>query len=279
MSENSSHSPQPADDFPSQQPEPIQPQDATIAETPRPAQPEVTSTAEVIQPAQEAAAAQIDAENASSAWQLKPEEREHMPAWLRAQIIDDVVQSSFLPESERKVEQVRLEEMIHGATTSEPQSEVERLRSELARSQSETARYRQQLQYRSSQETSYTPEHTRGGCLTAWLVVQSIGVALGGVGLCTLLSQEGGALVALIGGALLVLTAISIYGVWNLRKWGFYMQLTLYLLGIGGSLLSICTLSSSGTGTATGAVGELIGSIIGLIIFGLLVQQRWEMFE
>lgn len=270
---------QPADgDFPSQEPEPRQPQLENIPETSRPA-PEVepvqpaAASAEKNPPAiQPAEPIRSSEENVEDAGGLKQAEREHMPAWLREQIIDDVVHSSLDPEHQ---------------PASEPQSEVERLRNELARSQSEAANYRQQLQYRDTSRTSYasyTPERTRGGCLTAWLVFQAIGVALGGIGLCVLMSQSGGAgeagtLAALIGGALLVVTAISIYGVWNLRKWGFYMQLVIYLLGIGGSLLSICTLSSSGTGTASGAIGELIGSIIGLIIFSLLVQNRWEMFE
>lgn len=221
-----------------------------------------------------------DDENILSAYQSgypgqPTHNRAPMPAWLRAEVGIDNQQSAISTSSQRQVQ-----EMIQ-------------LRAEVDLYRAEVARYRRQA------STSQTPSHPtrtssrttqipvqaqeRGGCLTAWLVVQSIGIVLSvcSIFLLAAIGRNIGYALALM--LLLVFAAVSINGLWNLKKWGYYLQMTLCTVSLAFSIMSMYAASSSSVGGASPTPAYSVGSVLGLlaymVILYLLVHERWEKFE
>lgn len=222
----------------------------------------------------------LDNENILPAYQAgypgqPAKNRAPMPAWLRAEVGLDNQQPAIPTSGQRQ-----MQEMIQ-------------LRAEVNLYRAEVARYRSQANAiqtpshltRTSSRTTQIPAQTqeRGGCLTSWLVVQSISVVLStcGVFLLAAIGQNiGYALVLML---LLVFAAVSINGLWNLKKWGYYLQMTLCTVSLAFLIISICAASYSSVDGAFPIPAYSVGSVLGLlaymVILYLLVHERWEKFE
>ena len=162
--------------------------------------------------------------------------------------------------------------------------EIAQLRAEVNHYRQEVARYRQ----RATRAATYTyaQQKERGGCLTAWPVFQSVCVALIAILGFVALSHEAPARLTFplfILFASLVFVAISIIGLWNLKKWGYYMQMTGYTISLVFGILSLCSSSSAfyyDRGTIlTTSISGLVVTVLYMLILYLLVHNRWEMFE
>lgn len=124
----------------------------------------------------------------------------------------------------------------------------------------------------------YTPTRERGGCMTALLALASIGAALGFVSICTVLGagnryslrspeSSGVIMVAvLIGGALQLGAAGSLWAMWNWKRWGFYGFMG--FLGVS-MILSFCT----------GNMPQAIGSVVWLVMVAAVIGQRLDEFD
>jgi hypothetical protein len=184
-----------------------------------------------------------------------------MPGWLRAELREDTSNAAVSEQPANDAVQAQ---------------EIARLRAELNQSRGEVARYRRLL---SSIETS--PQvRERGGCLTAWLILQCVGVAFATVSACVIASR-GTPAITLLAIPAVILVGFSISRLWNLKKSGYYIQMVLYSLSLVIAIITALATSSSygSTGVSESSVGSAIGSLIGMVVLYLLVHDRWEMFE
>lgn len=176
-----------------------------------------------------------------------------MPEWLRSEVEAD---------RPRTIENV-------SATPDGTQKEVKQLRDDLTSTQHQMAGL--QHQYLSIQERQSMTQQERGGCLTAWLVFISIANTLGIIFGFSLVSEIGPlGLVSVIGGALAL---IGVVGTWQMKKWGSYTLLVVYLLNVLVNIIVVATLPGSAS------AGPIIGALVGLGITSALLANKWYEFE
>ncbi|HEU5226724.1 MAG TPA: hypothetical protein VFU49_02850 [Ktedonobacteraceae bacterium] len=199
-------------------------------------------------------------------------ESEEMPLWLR-----------------KKVGQPQEAEQVSTMPDDSAAKEVTQLREELACNQHQLSAMHARLS--SMQEQQYTAPRERGGCLTTWLIFLGIVNATASfifLGIVNALVLVFGLLSVIIGGlggldsplylVSSVVVLISIVGIWQLKKWGYYTLMTCYTINFVFAILTLCVQSSS-IGLVPYTVGGVIGTIIGMIITYLLVHDRWETFD
>lgn len=187
-------------------------------------------------------------------------ESEEMPLWLR-----------------KEVGQPQEAEQVSTMPDDSAAKEVTQLREELACNQHQLSAMHARLS--PMEEQQYTAPRERGGCLTTWLIFLGIVNAL--VLVFGLLSVSIGGLGGLDSPLYLVssvVVLISIVGIWQLKKWGYYTLMTCYTINFVFAILTLCVQSSS-IGLVPYTVGGVIGTIIGMIITYLLVHDRWETFD
>jgi hypothetical protein len=173
-----------------------------------------------------------------------------LPRWLRSEL-----EAGKPQEIEEKA----------GATPESPEREVRQFREELASTQRPMAALGNQSSSR--QERQYVE---RGGCLTSWLIfvgiVNALALILG------MTSPIGPLSLFYIANGLIAL--IGVVGTWQMKKWGYYILLALYLIGLVGSVLSM----GSQSALSSSAI-SMISSLVGLVITSILVLGKWEDFE
>ena len=129
--------------------------------------------------------------------------RAPMPAWLRAEVGVDNQQPATPTSSQRQ-----MQEMIQ-------------LRAEVDLYRDEVARYRRQanaVPTSSYAGQRHVYQQGRGGCLTTWLVVQGIGVVLTTCAIFAGAARGLDIAYALVLMLLLLFSAASIRGLWDLKK-------------------------------------------------------------
>jgi hypothetical protein len=173
---------------------------------------------------------------------------QEMPQWLRSEL------EAGKQEGREEV----------GTTPEDTEREARSLRDELASTQRQMGTLRHQ--HSSVQEHPYTVQRERGGCLTAWLVFVGVVNVLALIFGFTMTNTLGPlSLLSVANGAIVL---IGVVGTWQLKKWGYYTLLALYLIGFVASFLVVSV-----------TVFPLISSLIGLGITSVLVLDRWEDFE
>ncbi|MBO0783028.1 MAG: hypothetical protein J2P37_29790 [Ktedonobacteraceae bacterium] len=185
-----------------------------------------------------------------------PSEGDHLPAWLRAEM-----GSSPEPQEQQSTEQK--------PEASSAEREVQQLREQVRGYQHQLASVQRQV-HRLEEDTNYQAAPERGGCLTAWLLLLFAGsILVMLLGFITLGTGIPGLL--LLGWGILVFAGV--WGIWQLKKWGYYLVMTLQGIGIVYSILSLCSNGGASSG------GSLGGSILGMLILYLLVREKWSAFE
>jgi hypothetical protein len=192
-------------------------------------------------PSQENQPSQTNTEETAPSLTLPSRE---MPQWLRSELETG---------KQEEIEGV-------GATPEGTQREAGQLHEELASTGRPMAAPHPQI--------SSMREHQaeRGGCLTAWLIFVGI--------VNTLVLIFGFAMTSTLGPLSLLYVAngaialAGVVGIWQLKKWGYYTLLALYLIGFVGSFLVVRS-----------TVSPLVSSLVGLLITSYLVMNRWENFE
>jgi hypothetical protein len=130
--------------------------------------------------------------------------------------------------------------------------------------------------FRSSYGGYNNPTQERGGCLTAFLLLNMVVSALGLIAICGAFTQMNRISSSLRGvdtGTLsfillisLVLGVASFIGLWNWQKWGYQGMFAFYVISI---ILNLCSFDA----------GRLIGNVIGLAILYYLVSPIEHLLE
>jgi hypothetical protein len=105
----------------------------------------------------------------------------------------------------------------------------------------------------------------RGGCLTLWLVVATIGNGLGLLGAIGLIAQSGQSWISLLSASLGIASFGCVVAIWMWKKWGIYGYGVAMVLSIVVSLV-------------TGLYYAVAG-VIGLTVFAYAVLTRMDEFD
>lgn len=136
--------------------------------------------------------------------------------------------------------------------------EVTELREEVASTQRQMAAMENRFYSRGDPQPVLI-ERERGGCLTAWLVF----IVIANVAAPFLLGTFGAfSLITLLTG---VIAIAGVVGMWQFKKWGYYVILVCYGIALIVNL--------------TGSIGGVVGTLIGVGITSALVLSKWDLFE
>jgi len=188
-----------------------------------------------------------------------PSKSANLPAWLRAEMGEP-------PEEQEK------QSTEQKPDVTDTEREVQQLRAQVTGYQQQLASAQRQVHVLSSR-TAY---RDRGGCLTAWLLLLGTGSLIGLLIGLIAFSQS-----VILGGILLIGGAVSFAGVsgtWRLKKWGYNLLMTLYVINIVIGVLGLCVSSSLSLGSVS-SLGSIVGALVAMLILFLLVHDRWEAFE
>ena len=118
----------------------------------------------------------------------------------------------------------------------------------------------------------------RGGCLTTWLVVQGIGVVLTTCAIFAGAARGLDIAYALVLMLLLLFSAASIRGLWSMKKWGYYLQMTLYAVSIAFLVISACATNTTIFTLPAYWIVSTLGSLFAMLILYMLAHDRWDLF-